>query len=230
MSKLLVLSRFGVTPVQVLNNSSLSFKAKGLYGFIQSKPDGWQFSAERIAKQSNDGVTSVRSGLQELVDAGLLVRKCHKDEKGKWEWEYILLENPSAENPPTDNALAENLPNTSKKDIVKKNSNIEVDTSEQSSREIVQVIDAFIEWNKAAKTWYSNKTQRAAIHRLIEEYGTEMVCRVVTHLPQSNTKEFFPTITTPAQLEQKWSQLETTYQRYKQDLIKKSERSQIATI
>lgn len=93
----------------------------------------------------------------------------------------------------------------------------ELNTSEHSSQQISEVIFLFIELNKAAKGWYANKTQRAATNRLIEEYGFEKVCRVVQLLRIVNTKPFFPTITTPYQLEQKWSQLEAAFIRYKQD-------------
>lgn len=81
---------FGVVPNKVLNDDRLSFKAKGLFAYIQSKPSEWDFNGRRIAKDSKDGYKSVYAGLKELEDAGYLTRKRYKDEKGKFDWEYTL--------------------------------------------------------------------------------------------------------------------------------------------
>jgi hypothetical protein len=79
----------------ILNDKNLSFKAKGLFAFIYSKPSGWDFSAERIAAQSGDGETSVTSGLEELESRGYLVRT--KLPTGKME--YLLTYEPNPGNP-----------------------------------------------------------------------------------------------------------------------------------
>lgn len=81
MAKLRVTQSFGITPNSVLNDERLSFKAKGLYGFIQSKPDGWAFSAERIATKAKDGYDSVCAGLRELEACGYLFRTKTKNER-----------------------------------------------------------------------------------------------------------------------------------------------------
>jgi len=81
MAKLIIKNRFGTTPNNVLNNNKLTFKAKGLYGFLQSKPSKWRFSTERIAFQSKEGEKSVRSGLQELEQTGYLKRVPAKDKE-----------------------------------------------------------------------------------------------------------------------------------------------------
>lgn len=59
---------------ELLNNEKLSLKAKGLYSHLFSKPNGWDFRTERIAKQSKDGVDGVRSGIHELEKEGFLKR------------------------------------------------------------------------------------------------------------------------------------------------------------
>lgn len=66
MAKLKISEQYGVIPNSVLHDAELSLKAKGLYGYIQSKPDGWEFSAERIMNECKDGLESVRAGLREL--------------------------------------------------------------------------------------------------------------------------------------------------------------------
>lgn len=68
-------SNFTTIPNHIINDNRLSFKAKGLFLYLISKPDGWNFSADRIANDCNDGKKSVLSGLKELEINGLLTRK-----------------------------------------------------------------------------------------------------------------------------------------------------------
>ena len=63
---------FGWEPNEIIFNPNLSFKAKGLWLYMNAKPDGWHFASERIAKESTDGITSIRAALKELASVGLL--------------------------------------------------------------------------------------------------------------------------------------------------------------
>lgn len=58
----------------ITNDKNLSLKAKGLFLFLLSKPENWNFSARLIAIQNKDSIASVNTGLQELEDFGLLNR------------------------------------------------------------------------------------------------------------------------------------------------------------
>ena len=132
MDKLQIQNRYGVTPNEILNNKNLSFKAKGLFAYIQSKPDGWDFSAARIANDSNDGVDSVTSGLKELEENGYLIRRKFNGEGGLLCTEYVLIdkpeqplrEKPRTVKPRTEKPLPENpriyKERISKKDISNK--------------------------------------------------------------------------------------------------------------
>jgi hypothetical protein len=104
MSKLVIKAKYGVVPNDILNNPNLSLKAKGLFCFIQSKPDDWDFSIERIATQTNDGTESIRTAIHELEKAGYLSRKQSRDDTGRMDgYEYTLTENcPSPEITPTE--------------------------------------------------------------------------------------------------------------------------------
>ena len=59
---------------EVLSDKNLSWKAKGIFAYLYSKPDDWDFSMHRIKDDSTDGKESVRMGLKELEDAGYLIR------------------------------------------------------------------------------------------------------------------------------------------------------------
>lgn len=115
---------FSITPNEISNDATLSWKAKGLWTYLRSKPEGWDFSKDRIKRDATDGRDSTMTGLQELEDAGYLTRIRHKDDAGHWEWEYILTDtpssgNPTLENPTADNPTAEN-PTSNKERSTKK--------------------------------------------------------------------------------------------------------------
>jgi hypothetical protein len=63
----------------VLTDKRLSAKAKGLYAYLYSKPDGWDFSVERMCLEMSDGIESINTGLQELEKCGFLTRKRQAD-------------------------------------------------------------------------------------------------------------------------------------------------------
>ena len=125
MSKVKIQTRYGTTPNDLLNNPDISLKAKGLFAYIQSKPDDWSFSVERIANQVKDGIASVRTAIKELENAGYLERIPAKKEDGTWDgYDYILYPTPTSnkplfEQPSAENLLAENIATISKKDISK---------------------------------------------------------------------------------------------------------------
>lgn len=66
--KISVPDKYGVIPNHILRDKRISLKAKGLWAYIQSKPDNWDFSAERIARECTDGKDGIRSGLKELEE------------------------------------------------------------------------------------------------------------------------------------------------------------------
>jgi len=85
---------------ELLNDEKLSFKAKGLYAYLFSKPDGWDFEAGRIARQSSDGRRAVLSGLSELENVGYIKR--NKLNNGRLEYELLANISQSAETAPCD--------------------------------------------------------------------------------------------------------------------------------
>jgi len=90
--------------------------------------------------------------------------------------------------------------------------------SEQSSQDIPLIIKSFELINPACKKFYGNKTQRKACEDLIENYTMERVLNTIEKvLPATQGLKFFPTITTPLQLFEKWSSLEGAIARYQQD-------------
>lgn len=197
---------------EVLNDKKLSFKAKGIFAYLFSKPEEWDFSGDRIKLDSKDGRESVFSGLKELEKAGLLVRirllNGRMDYQLKFSIDYPLAEKPKEAK--TQSAKTRSISN---KDILI----IKNNTAEQSSAntKVPELIKLFETINPACKRYYGNKTQRKACEDLISTYGFERVEKVVSQaLPKTNELDFFPTITTPLQLFEKWSALEAAIKKH----------------
>ena len=82
-------------PNQILSCNKLSFKAKGLWSYINSKPENWDFAVWRISQETNEGEKSIRSGLKELVDSGYLEYRAKKGIDNKFNGQdYILKDVP----------------------------------------------------------------------------------------------------------------------------------------
>jgi len=110
MAKLFIETRFGVTPNELLYDKNVSLRAKGLYAYIQGKPDHWNFSAERIESETNDGLHSIKKSLQELEKNGYLFRNKFQNNKGHWEIEYHLFSSPKKSIPTVEIPTVENQP------------------------------------------------------------------------------------------------------------------------
>jgi hypothetical protein len=99
---------FGMVPNSLLNSKNVSLKAKGLFAFIQSKPDGWNFSVEKISFQCKEAKSSVSEGLKELEVFGYLLRK-QSHEKGRLgAIDYELFFKPKAKKQFTEILFTEN--------------------------------------------------------------------------------------------------------------------------
>lgn len=103
-------TEFAQVPNALLQDGRLSFKARGLWAYLQSLPEDWDFAVERIAEGGQDGKDSVRAGLRELEAVGYLSRRMVSIGAGGSETEYQLTV-PVAGNPPAQTvAVAENPP------------------------------------------------------------------------------------------------------------------------
>lgn len=67
----------------VLRDSRLSLKAKGLLALMLSFPDDWQFREGHLQSLSTDGRDSYRTGIKELMAAGYIQREQTRDAQGR---------------------------------------------------------------------------------------------------------------------------------------------------
>lgn len=91
---------------------------------------------------------------------------------------------------------------------------------ESQSVLISEVIKAFEVVDPKNKTYYGNKTQRKACDFLINEYGAEMVFKVIAVLPKTNKISYMPRINSPYDLKEKWVKLQDAMINKKQELLK----------
>lgn len=117
-------SNFTTLTNELINDTSLSFKAKGIYAYLWSKADDWQFYIKEIASKSKDGIDSVRSGIKELEDAGYLEReRVNNKDTGLIEYDYIIHESPYREKPHTVNPITDKSNTNNKQPINKEQKN-----------------------------------------------------------------------------------------------------------
>lgn len=101
--------------------------------------------------------------------------------------------------------------------------------SEQSSQEIPLLIKSFEAINPACKLFYGRPPQRKACQFLIDTYGFERVKIVIERtLPKTNTIKYFPVITTPQQLQDKWATLESKIKSYQAEKLQEKEKYKVA--
>lgn len=117
-----------------LRDERLSLKAKGLLAMILSLPDDWKYSIEGLASISKESRSSINSGLKELEEAGYLIRRQLRDEKGHLSnTEYTIFEEPrspcvdfpATDNPQTDDPSSGEPSAGNCKEISKEESNTE---------------------------------------------------------------------------------------------------------
>ncbi len=78
-----------------LNDTRLSWKAKGLLTYLLSRPDDWTLITEYLVKQSKDGRDATLAGINELVASDYIKKSKLRDKKGIIRGvEYLVVENP----------------------------------------------------------------------------------------------------------------------------------------
>lgn len=74
----------------VLNDNSISFEVKGIFAYLFSKPENWNFSAERIAFDSKESKGVIQRILRELEEAGYLTRIKHSDGRMTYSLKFAI--------------------------------------------------------------------------------------------------------------------------------------------
>lgn len=83
-----------------VNDSSLSFRARGVHAWLLEKPDDWTVRAESIAAHGSEGRDAIRSALRELEAAGYIERRKFRSDAGTWATECTVWEHPDQSGKP----------------------------------------------------------------------------------------------------------------------------------
>lgn len=107
-------TNYTVIDNRVIRDESLSWKAKGVFAYLWSMPDDWEFYETEVMTHAKDGRDSLRSAIKELQDAHYMRRTRSRNEKGQVktsDWELSdkpMLEKPTQGKPTQDNPMQEN--------------------------------------------------------------------------------------------------------------------------
>lgn len=134
-------TNFTAVPNSVSRNPKLSWKAKGIFMYLASRPEDWEFFINEIKKNATDGKDSLQTGLKELEKQGYLIRTRSVNKKGQftgWDWTLTVPEQektlsglseqqktdngkiPLTENPSDGKSLEGKTPSYTKKESTKK--------------------------------------------------------------------------------------------------------------
>ena len=104
-------SRYTTIPNELIQNKNLSAKAKGIIVYLLSLPDNWVVYKTELHNNFTDGKDSIRSGFDELVEAGYIVTVDVRDENGRFKGSnHIVYDLPISENPISVNPTSVNPP------------------------------------------------------------------------------------------------------------------------
>lgn len=164
-------ANYTTVPNEVLEDVNLSWKAKGIFCLLASKPDNWNFYMEQIAGHSADKLSSLKSGVKELEEQGYLSRKNKFDAQNKicgMDW---ILTVPvrqisrQAEIPSDGNSVGRKTYRHSKTNNSKTNNS----NTNNTNISLRQKTEWFIDfWNKInhAEVRFTEKKQKQVYNRL----------------------------------------------------------------
>ena len=79
----------------LLQNSALSWEARGVLSYLLSKPEDWEVRFTDLVKQGPGESDRMRRILRELERAGHMIRKRDHGAGGRWVWVTWVFENPA---------------------------------------------------------------------------------------------------------------------------------------
>ena len=77
------------------NDKKLSWEARGMMGYLLSKPDDWTVRVGNLINAGDAGLHKVRRILKELETSGYLQRIRLRSDDGKYYWESTVRETPT---------------------------------------------------------------------------------------------------------------------------------------
>lgn len=95
--------RFTALSNTIVRDDKLSWKARGIFLYLFSQSDDWDFYETEVANHATDGRDSLRSGLKELEEKGYIQRERVRNEKGQlMSSNWLLSDKPMLKKPMYD--------------------------------------------------------------------------------------------------------------------------------
>ena len=85
---------FTILPNDALEDTRLSYRARGLLGYLLSRPDDWHVDSTQLAARAREGRDAVRAAMRELEQAGYLIRIRSRGDRGRWVTEIQVVDEP----------------------------------------------------------------------------------------------------------------------------------------
>lgn len=93
------------TSNQLVRDASLTWKARGIFNYLWSQANEWQFYVSEVAQHSKDGENALQTGLQELEEHGYLKRINRHSKKGKFDGLDWILDDMGSLNRQAENTV-----------------------------------------------------------------------------------------------------------------------------
>lgn len=157
---------------ELVNDSHISAKAKGIMMYLLSKPDGWKIYEKDIVNHMKDGKDSISSGIKELVERGYIHRELDKSESGKFAgYNYTVYEtisdNPHREN---RNGKTVNGKTDNGKPAPINNNLSNNDLSNTKSSNINTLVSTTVEDEEVEKSKYKFSEEDMVLSKLLFQY------------------------------------------------------------
>lgn len=200
-----------------------------IYWFEHLKNEKCTASNPTLADLMKVDAGSVQNSLNRLEERGYIER-VYKDESRRVRLEIkslIAFKHVSSKNgtkrkvSSSDGTVSSNNDthvssnDDQNKSIINKRSKEELATPPRCK--VQPFFELFKEVNPSWERLYSNKTERAALTRLVEKYGADTIGKWTHALPKIIVQPYAPQITTPYELERKLGQLMSFLQRRKSE-------------
>ena len=89
---------------RIFTDKKLSYRAKGVLGYLLSRPDNWLVNMVDVANQSTEGRDAVITAVNELMKHGYIERIEHRENGRFKSYEYLVYEVPKSVVPRDDTA------------------------------------------------------------------------------------------------------------------------------
>nr|DAU26638.1 MAG TPA: Dna polymerase B [Caudoviricetes sp.] len=178
-------THFTTIPNSIAQNDQLSWKARGIFLYLASKPSDWQFYEIEVARHAPDGRASLRAGLKELEDKGYLKRYRKRNDKGQViDSDWIITDEPMFNNPMSEKPMFEKPTQVNRtlqnKDLTKKDNTKERHTNyslaepDNSSKKVdnskqVKAIVQFLNEKTGSHYRASSAKTKKLIHARLKE-------------------------------------------------------------